>query len=198
MANFFEWDKKIDYLRKQIKSTGLTPFNFHESYLDEAVKCFHNYMPISCIIVSSASVEACLSWEQWRRRKKKVIPLETFSGFSLNSLINELLNTDIPFESLIDSDEDLEEIRKIPKEDEKRKEMIANIKYVKARNKLTHGDLFYQEILLQTLLPTSINELLDFGIKAEYQQHGSQGLRALAFVHLSKTLNFMKAFTEWV
>jgi len=95
-----------------------------------------------------------------------------------------------------EADEDLKKIRKIPKEDEKRKEMIANIKYVKTRNKLTHGDLFYQEILLQTLLPTNISELLDFGINAEYQQHGSRGLRALAFVHLSKTLNFMKSFTE--
>lgn len=197
MSDFFEWDKKIDYLRTQIKSSDLTPFEFHESYLDEAIKCFKNYMPIACIVVSSAVVEACLCWEQWRRRKKKTFPIETFSGFSLNSLINELRNTDIPFQSLMDADEDFEKIRKIP-DNKKRKYEVANIKYVKTRNKFVHGDLFYQEILLQKLLPSSQNELSDYGINAEYQQHGSQGLRALAFVQLSKTLNFIKAFTEWI
>ena len=81
MVDFFEWDKKIDYLRKQIKSSNLTPFNFHESYLDEAVSCFHKHMSISCIVVSSAAVEACLCWEQWRRRKTKKFQLKHLADF---------------------------------------------------------------------------------------------------------------------
>ena len=116
----------------------MCPFNFHMQYLNEAVNCFHKYLSISCIVVSSASVEACLCWEQWRRRKNKKIPIETFSRFSLDSLIDELLDTDIPFESLIDADEDLEKIRKIP-DKEKRKDEVSKIKYVKTRNKLAHG-----------------------------------------------------------
>ena len=114
------------------------------------------------------------------KKKDKEIPIETFSGLSLNSLFYELLDTDLPFESLIDSNEDLVQIRRIPKDtdDNKkmRKKMIGNIKYVKTRNKLAHGDLFYQEILLQTLLPTNINELSDFRINAEYQRHGARAL----------------------
>ena len=192
MSDFFEWDKKIDCLKADVKPLRLTPFNWHTQYLKEAVKCFHEHSYISCIVVSSALVETCLCFEHFRQHPKDTIGLEEFRGDNLRTLFDELLNSNIPLELLMDADEDIKEIRKTEKQTERRKK-IGRIKYIKTRNKFAHGDLFYTIINLQSLLPFNEHELLDYGINAEWKK---VNLRPVAYVHLSKTLRFMKAFTE--
>lgn len=195
MSDIFEWKKKIDCLKNQIKPLRLTPFNWHVQYLDETVKCFHSNLSISCIVVSSALVETCLCLEHFRQNPKETIGLEEFRGDSLNKLFDFFLDTDMPLEFLMDSDEDIVALKKMKKKE--RKKRISEIKYVKTRNVFAHGDLFYQVINLQTLLPYGKKELQEYGIE-EWKLSGTLGLRTVAYVHLSKTLRFMKAFTDWI
>ena len=192
MSDIFEWYKKIDRLKADVKPLRLTPFNWHIQYLEEAVKCFHERLCISCIVVSSALVETCLCYEHFRQNPKDTIGLEEFRKDNLHSLFDEFLNSNIPLELLVDADENVEEIRKMEKGKERRRK-IGRIKYIKTRNKFAHGDLFYQIINLESLLPLNERELLGYGIDAEWKK---DNLKPVAYVHLSKTLRFMKAFTD--
>jgi len=196
-SDFFEWDKKIDGLKAQVKSLRLTPFNWHIQYLDEAVKCFHQYLSISCIIVSSTLVEVSLCWEKFRFRQnpKKIVTDEEFRRNNLNNLFDFFLDKVTPLEFLMDSDENIASLRKMEKKE--RIEQIRNIRYIRTRNKFVHGDLFYQAINLQSLLPTDKKELQEYNIK-DWKLGGTLELRTVAYVHLFKTLRFMDAFTNWV
>jgi hypothetical protein len=194
--DLFGWDKKIDNLVKaQARPLRLTPLNWHIQYLDEAVECFHQNLPISCIIVSSTLVEVSLCWEKFRQNPKKIISAEEFRRNNLNVLFSFFVDKDMPLEFLMDSDEDIVSLRKMEKKE--RKEHIRNIKYVKTRNKFAHGDLFDQVIDYQTLLPTDKKEMGKYNIK-EWQLGGKSGLRTVAYVQLSKTLRFMDAFTNYI
>lgn len=195
VSDFFEWYKKIDSLKAKVKPLRLTPFNWHIQYLDEAVKCFHKYLHISCIVVSSTLVEVSLCWERFRQNPKKTVSYEEFRRNNLNNLFYFFLeDKGAPLEFLMDSDEDIASLREMKKKE--RKEQIHNIRYIKIRNKFVHGDLFYPVINLQPLLPPN-KELQEYNIK-DGQLSGSSGLRTVAYVHLTKTLRFMVAFTNWV
>jgi hypothetical protein len=195
-SDLFEWNKRIDNLRvkAQERPLRLTPLNWHIQYLDEAVKCFHQNLPISCIIVSSTLVETSLIWERFRQNPKAVREKDS-RRLSLNKMFEFFLGTNVPLEFLMDSDEDIASLRKTEKKETK--EHIRNIRYVKTRNKFAHGDLFDQVIDYQTLLPSDKKEMEKYNIK-EWQLGGKSGLRTVAYVHLSKSLRFIDAFTKWV
>lgn len=198
-SDFFEWNKKIKCLKAQVKPLRLTPFNWHSQYLDEAVECFLQGLSISCIVVSSTLVEVSLCWEEFRQKfilnSAKIVSDREFDRVSLKTLFNFFLDKSVPLELLMDSDEDITALRKMNESD--RKKQISNIRYVKTRNKFAHGDLFYQVINLQPLLPSNKKELQEYNIK-DWQLSGNLGLRTVAYVHLSKTLRFMNAFTDWM
>lgn len=193
MSDFFEWDKRVDKLKSEIKLLRLTPLNWHTKYIDETIKCFHNSLPISCIVVSSALVETCLCWEHFRQNPQETLDPEEFRGDSLKKFFIYFLHSDMPLQFLFDSDEDIGNLRKMKKGKE-RKKKISSIKYIKIRNKFAHGDLLYQMINLQILLPSDEKELQEYGI----EEWNLDKLRTVAYVHLCKTLRFMKAFVEWV
>lgn len=199
MLRFDERCSMISDLNKQIKPLRLTPFKWDILYRNEAVKCFHQHLPISCVVVSSALVETCLCWEHFRRKPKeerKTIELDEFRFVSLNSLFDEYIDSDIPLESLMDTDEPqftaIEDLKKRSKKE--RREAISRIRYVLTRNKFTHGDLFYLRVSLSNLIPFNKEELIDYGI--EDKEWWNPSFETVAYVHLSKTLRFMKAFTD--
>jgi len=196
MSKFLERCSKIDRLKAEIKPLSLTPHphNWHIQYLNEAVECFHKNLPISCIVVSSALVEACLCWEHWRRKpeeKRKTIPLNEFRHDTMGILFREFVDSDIPLDKLLDSDEKdkLGRLGKKEKED-----YISTVRYVMTRNKFSHGDLFYSIYLPATLLSGHEKDWLDYGIDNWLKAD----LETVAYVHLLKTLRFIKGLTDFL
>ena len=199
MQKFDERCSRLTDLNKEIKPLRLTPFNYDILYRNEAVKCFHQHLPISCVVVSSALVETCLCWEFFRRKPKKerkTIELDEFRFVTLNSLFDEYIGTEIPLESLMDADEPqfmtIEDLKKKSKKE--RKKALGKIRYIATRNKFTHGDLLYPLTHLSALIPYNEQELKDYYI--DKKDWWNPTLEDVAFVHLSKTLRFMKAFTD--
>ena len=88
--------------------------------------------------------------------------------------------------------ENVEDLKK--KSRKERREAISKIRYVLTRNKFTHGDLFYLRLSLSNLIPFNKEELIDYGI--EDKEWWNPSFETVAYVHLSKTLRFMKAFTD--
>ena len=208
MSKFEERCSRINDLNAQIRALGLMPFEYDKMYRTEATSCFHKQLPISCIVVSSSLVEACLKWEHFRRNPKKTIQLDEFRKDTLGKLFNEFIDTDVPLDKLVDAHEDLEEdfkkedfgieepsievLRKLSETNRWRK--IGRIRYVKTRNRFSHGDLFYVVVGLSTLLPSTEREWSDYGI--DYDEWLAPSLETVAYVHLVKTLRFMKALTD--
>jgi hypothetical protein len=58
-------------------------------------------------------------------------------------------------------------------------------------HKFDQGDLFYPSTYLTSLLPFKEEELIAYGIS-----FNEPILETVAYVHLFKTLRFMKAFTD--
>jgi len=216
MSKFLERCLRIDKLNNQITSLklsnalGLTQFKWDTIYRNEAIQCFRRHLPISCIAVSSALVETCLLLEHIKRYKpiKKGNEKNSFGNKDqLCSLFTEFLISDVPLERLLDSDEDIEELQNKVKE-------ISQVKYILTKNIFTHGnvlypatqvspltplnenkfdlgDLIYPSTLFSTLLPFNRRELLAYGIKGDEPL-----LETVAYIHLFKTIRFMKSFTE--
>jgi len=196
----FKRKKKIDALNSQVKPLRLTPLNWDMKYRDEAVRCFSRSLPISCIAVSSALVETCLSREyfsHYPEEKVAKIMSQKFDKSSLTKLFEKYLCSNIPLESLMDSDENIEDLRRSKGKDRSGK--ISSLRYIKTRNKFAHGDLFYKEekwyrFAHRDLLPKKRQELSDYDIDDEEKENPT--LETVAYVHLSKTLNFMIAFAD--
>lgn len=199
LGDLFERKKKIDLLKSKVKPLRLTPFDWDTTYRDEAVKCFEKNLPISCIVVSSALVETCLAWEYFSNYPKEKIAKimsQKFDRSSLAKLFGKYLNSNIPLKLLMDSDEDIEDLRKLKQNERGNK--ISCLRYIRTRNKFAHGDLFYKEecwrFAHRDLLPKNKQELLDYGIDNAERENPT--LKTIAYVHLSKTLKFMEAFTN--
>jgi len=189
MVSFLESCSRIDVLKNEIKPLRLAPANLHVPYINEATECFHKELPISCILVSSTSVEICLCWEHWRRKpeeERKTIPIDEFRNVSLEKLFREFSNYDVPIDKLLDFDE-REQLKKTGKLDTK------SIRFIKTRNKFAHGDLFYHTSLA-TLISGHYEDWLDYGINGE--EWANARLETVAFVQLLKTLRFMKTLTD--
>lgn len=189
MSKFEERFSRINELNAQIKPLRLTPFNWDVQYRYEALECFHQHLRISCIVVSSALVETCLKWEHFRRKpkeEKKEIRFDEFNRDTLSSLFKEFEDSDVPLGMLLDT-EDIENLRNGEKK-------IGQVKYILTRNKFAHGDVFYQIIAPCALISGYELDWLDYGI--DYNGWFNADLETVAYVHLFKTLRFMKAFTD--
>jgi len=183
-------------LKAETKPLHLALFDLHIPYINEAVECFHKKLPISCIVVSSALVEVCLCWEHWRRKpeeQRKNIPSSEFENVSLGSLFRKFLDSDIPLDKLLDFDEK-EELGRL-QHDKGRRDYIKNLRYVLTRNKFAHGDLVHH-ISLCTLISGHGKDWSDYGIDNEEWMNAS--LETVAYVHLLKTLRFIKAFSDFL
>lgn len=199
MSKFLERCSKIDCLKAEIKPLSLTPspYNWHIQYLGEAIECFHKNLPISCIVVSSALVETCLCWEKWRRKPKEQrenITSDEFRSDTLGTLFCEFVDSDVPLDKLFDADE-MESLGKLGKE-EKRK-AITSVRYIMTRNKFAHGDLLHHIYLPATLVSGHEKDWLDYGI-SDLNEWLEASLETVAYVHLLKTLRFIKAFTDFL
>jgi hypothetical protein len=215
MSKFLERCSRIDKLNNQITSLklssalGLTQFKWDTIYRNEAIQCFRRHLPISCITVSSALVETCLLFEHIKKEKHNKKGSENSFGNrdQLCSLFMEFLISDVPLERLLDSDENIEELQNKVKE-------VSQVKYILTKNIFNHGnilypathvspltplnenkfdpgDLIYPSTLFSTLLPFNRQELLAYGVKGDEPL-----LETVAYIHLFKTLRFMKSFTE--
>jgi hypothetical protein len=64
------------------------------------------------------------------------------------------------------------------------------------RNKFAHGDLVHN-ISLCTLISGHEKDWLDYGID-NFEEWANTSLETVAYVHLLKTLRFIKAFTDFL
>jgi hypothetical protein len=180
MSKFSERCSTIDNLNAQTKPLTHILHSYDKLYREEAITCFHQRLFISCLVVSSALVGACLKWEHfWRKpeEERKTIQLNEFRQSTLNNLFKEFIDDkEVPLEKLIDVHEDLEESNEdFTKEENinvlrrlkvKRKfsKRINRIRYIQTRNRFSHGDLFHVAIGPQGLLPTTDSEFEDYCI----------------------------------
>jgi hypothetical protein len=209
MSSFSERCARIKRLDGQIMPLELEGFKWDTLYRSEAIQCFERHFRISCIVISSALVETCLSWELFRKdpdEKEKNAGKE-LKRDNLSCLFKEFVDSSVPLDKLLDSDEDIQDFRNNANK-------ILNIKYILTANifasggiinpitrispliprdghKFDRGDLFYPSTYLTSLLPFKKEELIAYGID-DYEPI----LETVAYVHLFKTLRFMKAFTD--
>lgn len=216
MSSFSERGSRISKLNAEIlpirlqRGSEFTPFKWDTLFRNEAIECFQRHLPISCVVVSSALVETALIWELYQRKRgkeKKTDPNKFRGNYDLGALFKEFIVSDVPLEKLLDADEHLETLRKDF-------EQIPYVKYVSTRNSFAHGniifpathlspliplnghkfdrgDFFYPRTYLSHLLPFNSQELIAYGIKGK-----EPVFETIAYVHLSKTLRFMKAFAD--
>lgn len=195
MLNFSDRCSSINSLKTKIDSSRLTQINYGSSFLDEAVQCFLRELPISCIVVSSALVERTLCWQKMLETPKGV----KVKGLTLGKLFKEFVNWDILQDTLLDTDERLD--LKLKKErgvtENKINNWISKIRYVETRNLFAHGkDLLFSPMPLTQLLPVDSYAYSEYGIESE--EWWNPNTTTIAYVHLSKTLYFMKAFTDFL
>jgi len=195
MSKSDERCSRINDLNAQIISPGLTQINYGTSYLNEAVQCFHKCLPISCIVVSSALVERTLFWHKIIQTHPKAGETIRY-GANLGELFKEFVDWDILLNSLLDTDERLD--IKLKKErglaQYKIKKTISNVRYVEIRNLFAHGKELLLPMPLTHLLPADSYASAEYGIDSE--EWWNPTLETIAYVHLSKTLSFVKTFTD--
>jgi len=211
MSNFSGRCARIERLDGQIMPLKLEGFKWDALYRSEAIQCFQQHFPISCIVISSALVETCLSWELFRKdsNEKEKTAANELKWDNLSYLFKEFVDSNVPLEKLLDSDENMRDFRNDAN-------TIPNIKYILTANmfacggiinpisrisplipadghKFDQGDFFYPSTYLTSLLPFKKEELIAYGIDFD-----EPILETVAYVHLFKTLRFMKAFTDLV
>jgi len=96
-------------------------------------------------------------------------------------------DSDVPLGELLDTG-DIEDLRNGEKK-------INQVKYILTRNKFAHGDVFYQIVAPCGLISGYEQDWEDYGID-DYNEWSEATLETVAYVHLFKTLRFMKAFTD--
>jgi hypothetical protein len=209
MSTFLAKCRRIKNLNNQILPLKLIGFKWDTLYRNEAIQCFIQHLQISCINTASALIETCLSWEYSRQRfaGNKVNVAKRHSRFTLNHLLKQLALSEVPIEKLLDADEKIEILRRYP-------EKIEDVKYVLTRNMFAHGDIshqasnlprsapskgfryypgdfFYPSTYLASLLPSNKKELTTYDVNGD-----EPILEKIAYIHLHKTLRFMKTFTD--
>ena len=204
MRKFDERCSRINDFNTQIVLSKLKRINYATLYLKEAVQCFQERLLISCIVVSSALVERTLFWQ-------KIIlkPLRAGRGMrspNLGSLFKEFADWDVLHNSLLDGDERLNlklvkerkaeeyDIKKIEKWDAKIGNIFSKARYVETRNLFAHGKELLVAMPLGHLLPADTYAQSEYDIDSE--EWWNPTFETVAYVHLSKTLGFMKAFTD--
>ena len=193
MLKFSDRCSRINALNTKIDSSRLIKIHYGSSFLDEAVQCFLRELPMSCIVVSSALVERTLCWKKMLETPEGA----KFKGLTLGKLFQEFIEWDILQDTLLDTDEQLD--LKMKKErdvtENKIKIWISKVRYVETRNLFAHGkDLLFSPMPLTQLLPADSYALSEYGI--ESKEWWNPNTATIAYVHLYKTLCFVKAFTD--
>jgi len=191
MSKFDKRCSIIKAINTQITPLSLEPIYLHNSYRDEAVQCFNQHLPISCIVVSSALVERTLLWQKMRKN-----PPKTLREGKLGGLFREFKDWNILLNSLLDTDErlDLKLKREKGATESKIMKTISKVRYVETRNLFAHGKELLIPMPLTHLLPADSYASSEYGI--ESKEWWNPTFTTIAYVHLSKTLHFMKAFTD--
>ena len=221
MSKFLERCSKIDLLKTEIKplSSTLLP-RLHVQYLNEAVECFHKKLPISCIVVSSALVERTLFWQFIRQHPPKagdtMTKIRLLNGKgklreckpNLGFLFLKFADWGILFNSLLDKGEQESvkinrerkakecEPEKMKKLDKRFEDAFRKARYVETRNLFAHGKELLLPIPVTQLLPPNNYALSEYGIDSD--EWFNPTLETIACVHLSKTLRFIKAFSDFL
>jgi hypothetical protein len=221
MSKFLERCSIIDCLKAEIKPLNSTSLrNLHAQYLNEAVECFQKSLPISCIVVSSALIERTLFWQFIRQNPPQAgdtmtrIKLLNGEGKlkkcspNLGFLLLKFADWGLLFNSLLDKieQESVKIIRerkakectpeKMKKLDERFKSAFLKATYVETRNLFAHGKELLLPIPLTQLLPANSHASSEYGIDSD--EWWNPTLETIAYVHLSKTLRFIKAFTDFL
>ncbi len=203
---------------KPLDST-LLPYR-HVQYVNEAVECFQKGLPISCIVVSSALTERTLFWQFIRENPLQAgdsmmkITILTTKGKlekhspNLGFLFLKFADWSLLFNLLLDKieQENINQIRerkakestaeKIQILDKHFEYAIRYSRYVKTRNLFAHGEELLLPITLAHLLPANIQASSEYGI--DFKELLNPTVETVAYVHLSKTLRFIKAFTDFL
>jgi hypothetical protein len=193
MSNFSDRCSRIIDLDKKIKTSRLEQINYGSSFLSEAVQCYLQELPMSCIVVSSALVERTLCWQKMLETPRGV----KVKKLTLGNLFIQFMDWDVLQKTLLDTEEQLE--LKLKKErgrtENEIKEWMSNVRYVETRNLFAHGkDLLFSPMPLTQLLPADSYADSKYGIRSE--EWWNPNIATIAYVHLSKTLSFIKVFTD--
>jgi len=118
---------------------------------------------------------------------------------TLGRLFMEFADWDVLQKTLLDTEEQLD--LKLKKErgltENKIEKWISKVRYVETRNLFAHGkDLLFSPMPLTQLLPSDSYADSEYGIRSE--EWWNPNTATIAYVHLSKTLSFIKAFTDFL
>ena len=196
MSAFNERISIINTLHSKINVSELTRIRLSSRYLDEAVKCFSQNLNISCIVVSSALIERTLFFEKVRRQPQKAG--ETMRAPNLGGLFKFFIEWDLLHEYLLFRIERLG-LELMNERHRSRKTIAKEIyasRYIKTRNLFAHGKELLFPIPLSHLLPDNVESLSSYGI--EFDEHFNPSISTVAFVHLNRTLRFMRAYSDFL
>ena len=196
MSDINERISVINDLNSEIDISGLTRIRLSSRYLDEAVKCFSQNLTISCIVISSALIERTLFFERIRRQPQKAG--ETMRKPTLGGLFKFFIEWDLLRENLLYQIERLQLELMIERGRSKKaidKEIFAS-RFVKTRNLFAHGKELLISIPLSHLLPDNTEALSSYGI--EWDEFVNPSIETIAYVHLNRTLRFMRAYSDYL
>jgi len=123
-------------------------------------------------------------------------PPKTLREGKLGGLFREFKDWNILLNSLLDTDErlDLKLKREKGATESKIMKTISKVRYVETRNLFAHGKELLIPMPLTHLLPADSYASSEYGI--ESKEWWNPTFTTIAYVHLSKTLHFMQAFTD--
>jgi hypothetical protein len=102
MSSFSERCARIKRLDGQITPLKLEGFKWDALYRSEAIQCFQQHFRISCIVISSALIETCLSWELFRKdsKQKAKNAANELKWDNLSYLFKEFVDSNVSLEKL--------------------------------------------------------------------------------------------------
>jgi len=196
MSAFNERISMINDLNSEIDISGLTGIRLTSRYVDEAVKCFSQNLTISCIVISSALIERTLFFERIRRQPQKAG--ETMRKPTLGGLFKFFIEWDLLRENLLSriERENLELMIERGRSKKTIDKEIYSSRFIKTRNLFAHGKELLIPIPLSHLLPDNKEALSSYGI--EWDEFFNPSIETIAYVHLIKTLRFMRAYSDYL
>jgi len=192
-------DKRIETIKEiysEILFSKLKRIRLCSRFLNEAVKCFTQGYSISSIIVSSALIERTLFFEKISRQPPK--GGETMRRPTLGGLFINLIEWNILRDNLLFGIErlELELMKERGRSENTIKKNIRNLRFIETRNLFAHGKELLLPIQLSHLLPDVEDSLSSYGI--DWDEFVNPSIETISFVHLNKTLRFMKAYSEFL
>jgi hypothetical protein len=193
MIPFSERCEKITSLLSEIDTSTLSDIRLLSRFLNEAVECFTQKLTISSIIVSSTTIERTLFYEKIRTTPPKAG--ETMRRPTLGGLFKHFLEWGVLLDTLLDYEERLDIQLRIERGRSKKtiEKRISKVKFVETRNLFSHGKELLLSIHLSHLLPHNGEALSKYSI--DFTEWTNPNIETVAFVHLTKTLDFIKAYS---